>query len=82
MFYDHKNIDNAQSVLASRRASKKLINWIANTQHLLENVVRVWIDGKNNVLADAGSRAPWEHAVAKHLPVPTQSIWESIVKIF
>ena len=82
MFFDHKNIENAESVLASRRASKKLINWIANTQHLLANTVRIWIDGKLNVLADAGSRAPWEDVVAKHLPVPATPIWDTIIKMF
>ena len=42
MFFDHKNIEKAHSVFSSRRASKKLINWIAN--------------GKYKVLADSGSR--------------------------
>ena len=64
MFFDHKNIERAESVLTSRRASKKLVNWIADTQHILGTVVRVWIDGKSNVLADVGSRLSWEHAVA------------------
>ena len=35
MFFDHKNIERAESVLTSRRASKKLVNWIADTQHVL-----------------------------------------------
>ena len=60
MFFDHKNIERAESVLASRRASKKLVNWIANAQDLLATVVRVWIDGKNNILGDSPSRARWE----------------------
>ena len=74
MFFDHKNIEKAESVIASRRASKKLVNWIADTQHILATVVRIWIDGKNNVLSDAGSRAPWQGAVARHLPIPAGPI--------
>ena len=82
MFFDHKNIERAESVLASRRASKKLVNWIADTQHILGSVVRVWIDGKNNVLADVGSRLSWEHAVAQFLPVPARPIRETIRLFF
>ena len=82
MFFDHKNIERAESVLASRRASKKLVNWIADTQHILGNVVRVWIDGKNNVLADVGSRLSWEHAVIQQLPVPDQPIRDTIKLFF
>ena len=82
MFFDHKNIERAESVLASRRASKKLVNWIADTQHILGTVVRVWIDGKNNVLADVGSRLSWEHAVAQFLPVPARPIREMIRLFF
>ena len=81
MFFDHKNIDYAERVLAIRRASKKLINWIADTQHILATVVRVWIDGKNNVLADSGSRAPWHFAVARHLPVPDMPI-RDVIRLF
>ena len=68
--------------MASRRASKKLVNWIADTQHLLANVTRVWIDGKNNVLADVGSRLSWEHAVIQQLPVPNKPILEVIRLMF
>ena len=76
MFFDHKNIDYAERVLGTRR------NWIADIQHILANVVRVWIDGKNNVLADSGSRAPWHVAVAKHLPVPLQPMKDVIHMFF
>ena len=82
MFFDHKNIERAESVLASRRASKKLVKSIADTQHILGNVVRVWIDGKNNVLADVGSRLSWEHAVIQQLPVPDQPIRDTIKLFF
>ena len=40
MFFDHKNIERAESVLESRRVSKKLVNWIADTQEILDTVVR------------------------------------------
>ena len=82
MFFDHKNIERAESVLQSRRASKKLVNWIADTQHILGRVVRVWIDGKFNVLADIGSRLSWEHAVIQQLPVPSLPILETIKLFF
>ena len=49
---------------------------------MLHSVHRLWIDGKNNVLADSGSRAPWEFVVAKHLPVPEQPIRDTIIKMF
>ena len=72
----------AESVIASRRASKKLINWIADTQELLANNVRIWIDGKLNILADVGSRLGWESAVAKHTPIPLSPILETIRLFF
>ena len=82
MYFDHKNIERAESVLTSRRASKKLVNWIADTQHILANVVRLWIDGKNNILADCGSRLPWHTSVSKHLPVPAGPIRDVIRLLF
>ena len=82
MYFDHKNIERAEAVLENRRASKKLINWIADTQHILANVVRVWIDGKHNVLADVGSRSPWETSVVRHLPTPITPIVDFIRKMF
>ena len=82
MYFDHKNIERAESVLASRRASENMVNWIADTQHLLANVVRVWIDGKLNVLADVGSRLPWHFVVAKHLPFPHKPMLDIIRDLF
>ena len=82
MFFDHKNIEHAESVLESRRASKKWVNWIADTQHILATTVRVWIDGKYNVLADCGSRVSWKHRVAQQLPVPEQPIRDLIRMMF
>ena len=82
MFLDHKNIERAEAVLKSRRASKKLTNWVADTQDILSNVVRVWIDGKHNVIADVGSRITWEGSLAKHLPVPEYPILDFIRRLF
>ena len=81
-FFDHHNVERAEAVLKSRRASKKLVAWIADAQPLLANTMRVWIAGKDNILADSGSRAPWADAVAKNLPVPEQSILETIESFF
>jgi len=33
--FDHENIERAESVRESRRASKKLVSWIADIQHIL-----------------------------------------------
>ena len=82
MYFDHKNIERAEVVLKSRRASKKLINWVADSQHLLATVVRVWIDCKNTVLPDVGSRISWEGVVAKHLPVPHGPVRDFIRDLF
>ena len=82
MFFDHKNIERAESVLESRRASKKLVNWIADTQDIMANVVRVWVDGKLNVLADFGSRISWEYDVVRTLPVPQKPIIDIIRLLF
>ena len=72
-FFDHENIERAESVLKNRRATKKLMAWVAETQDTLANTPRVWIAGKANVLADAGSRAPWQSHVASHLAIPVTS---------
>ncbi len=82
MHFDSKNIERAEAVLQSRRTSNKLVSWVADTQHIVADVVRVWIDGKLNVLADAGSRASWESAVAKHLPAPHLPIRDFIIMLF
>ena len=78
----HNNIERAESVLTSRRARKKSVNWVADTQHSLANAVRLWIDGKNNVLADCGSRLPWHTSVSNHLPVPSGPIRDRIRLLF
>ena len=52
VLFDHKNIERADVVLTNRKASKKLINWVADCQPMLHSVHRLWIDGKNNVITD------------------------------
>ena len=55
-------------------------NWTLELQCF--DIVRVWIRGEANILADAPSRAPWEAALAKHLPIPNQPIKELIRKMY
>ena len=43
-------------------------NWALELQAL--DTVRIWIRGEANILGDAPSRAPWEHEMAQHLPIP------------
>ncbi len=80
--FDHKNIERAESVMKHRRAAKKLVHWVADCQPMLHRVVRLWIDGKTNVITDCGSRAGWVNAVAKHIPLPIQPILDTIRDMF
>ena len=79
--FDHKNIERAESVFKSRRASKKLINWIADSQVMFSMMVRVFVDGKDNVLADAPSRAPWIESMVRQLALPEQPI-KDLIRLF
>ena len=54
---------------------------VADSPELLANVVRVWIDGKHNILFDIGSRLQWEAALAKHLLVPDGPLLDFIRKL-
>ncbi|CAK0890458.1 unnamed protein product, partial [Prorocentrum cordatum] len=84
-FFDHENIERAESVLRNRRATKQLMAWVAETQDTLANAPRAWIAGKANVLADAGSRAPWQSHVASRLAIPASSarpVRDFIEKLF
>ena len=67
VYIDHKNNLFAESMLDNRRIAKKVSNWALELQCF--NIVRIWIRGQANILADAPSRAPWECALAKHLPI-------------
>ena len=67
-YIDHKNNLYTDATMDNRRRSKKMSNWAVEIQEF--NVTRVWIRGEANILSDAPSRAPWEHRLAKHLPIP------------
>ncbi|CAK0788156.1 unnamed protein product, partial [Prorocentrum cordatum] len=71
-FFDHENIERAECALKNR-ATKKLMAWVAEAQDTLANAPRAWIAGEANVLADAGSRAPWQSRVGSHLAIPASS---------
>ena len=66
-YIDHKNNLFTASMLDNRRIAKKVSSWALELQSF--NIIRVWIRGQANILADAPSRAPWECALAKHLPI-------------
>jgi hypothetical protein len=57
-FIDHKNNLFTKAQLDNMRRSKKMSNWALELQQF--DIVRVWIRGEANILADAPSRAPWE----------------------
>ena len=63
----------------NRRRSKKLSNWALDLQTF--DLVRVWMRGEANILADPPSRAPWEMGVAAHLPVPDMPIRDLVRKM-
>ena len=48
----------------------------------MANVIRVWVDGKLNILADVGSRLSWEYDVVRSLPVPHKPILDIIRTFF
>ena len=55
-------------------------NWALELQQF--NIIRVWIRGEANILADAPSRAPWSAAMARHLPIPDLPLREIIKMMF
>ena len=55
-------------------------NWALELQCF--DIVRIWIRGEANILADAPSRAPWEAALAKHLPIPDLPVRELVRKMY
>ena len=69
VYMDHKNNLFTEAQLDNRRRSKKLSNWALELQQY--DIVRVWIRGEANILADAPSRAPWEAEMARNLPSRT-----------
>ena len=55
-------------------------NWALELQQF--DIVRVWIRGEANILADAPSRAPWEAELARNLPIPDLPLRELIKQMF
>ncbi len=51
-------------------------NWALELQCF--DIARVWIRGEANILGDAPSRAPWENAFAKFLPIPDSFVRQVI----
>jgi len=72
---DHKNNIFTDAQLDNRRRSKKMSNWALELQSF--GIVRVWIRGEANILADAPSRAPWEARLAQFLPIPDMPVRET-----
>ena len=82
VLFDHKNLERAEVVIHNRRASKKLINWVADCILMLATIHRLWIDGKFNVITDTGSRAGWIDLVARRVVLPIQSVLDTIRSLF
>jgi len=80
VYIDHKNNLFIHAMLDNRRIGKKVGNWALELQCF--NIVRIWIRGEANVLADAPSRAPWECELAKHLVVPNTPVQTLINEIY
>ena len=55
-------------------------NWALELQAL--NIVRVWIRGETNILADAPSRAPVDTKIARSLPVPNMEVKELLKMMY
>ena len=80
VYMDHKNNLFTEAQLDNRRRSKKMSNWALELQQF--NIIRVWIRGEANILADAPSRAPWSAEMARHLPIPDLPLREIIKQMF
>ena len=80
VYIDHKNNLYAESMLDNRRIAKKVSNWALELQCF--NIIRIWIRGQANILADAPSRAPWECQLAKHLPIAHMPIRQLIKDLY
>ena len=80
VYMDHKNNLYHETLLDNRRIAKKMLNWALELQHF--NIVRVWIRGEANILADAPSRAPWESKLMEHLPLADMPLRELIQRMY
>ena len=79
---DHKNNLFTNSLLGSRRVSKKLLRWSLDLEEYGTRLVRQWIRGADNILADSPSRNPEDRDAAKALVVPGGPIKNIIEKMF
>ena len=79
-YIDHKNNIFTEAQLDNRRRSKKMSNWALELQQF--DLVRVWIRGEANILGDAPSRAPWEHLLAQHLPIPDLPVRDLVNRLY
>ena len=68
VYMDHKI--NLFTLLDNRRVAKRLVHWTLELQRF--NIVRVWIRGEANILADAPSQPLWESKLMEHLPLDPQ----------
>ena len=80
VYMDHKNNLYSEALLDNRRVAKKMLNWALELQHF--NIVKVWIRGEANILADAPSRAPWESELMEHLPLADMPLRELIRRMY
>ena len=55
-------------------------NWALELQGF--DIIRIWIRGEANILGDAPGRAPWEDALAKHMPIPDMPVRELVKKMY
>ena len=55
-------------------------NWALELQQF--DIVRIWIRGEANILADAPSRAPWESRFAQFLPIPDMPVRDLVRQLY
>ena len=55
-------------------------NWALDLQNY--DLVRIWIRGEANILADAPSRVPWGATLAKHLPIPGMPVRDLVKMMY
>ena len=67
---DHKNCLFTDSLLSNRRVNKKLLRWAIDIEEWGDSIRRVWIIGKDHVLADPLSRNPHDRDICKNFAVP------------
>ena len=79
---DHRNNLFTSSLLGNRRVNKKLLRWSLDLEEYGTRLVRQWIRGADNILADSPSRNPKDRDAARALVVPGGLIKNIIEKMF